>query len=144
MPSSSSSWSGLCRRTTPPTLVEGLRLLYADEHDAAGEALGRVYAAAVARGDEPAQDNALLFLTELACRAGDWERADELAEAMLQSGEGWGLEFQGGSFLWIRGLVDAYLGRLDEARARATAGCRRSAARKTSKRSSSGTLPCSA
>jgi DNA-binding CsgD family transcriptional regulator len=107
---------------TPPTLVEGLRLLYADEHDAAGETLERVYAAAVARGDEPAQDNALLFLTELACRAGDWERADELAEAMLQSGGGWGLEFQGGSFLWIRGLVDAYLGRLDEARAHATQG----------------------
>ena len=107
---------------TTPTLVDGLRLLYADEHDAAGEALERAYAAAVARGDESAQDNALLFLTELACRAGDWERADELAEAMLQSGGGWGLEFQGGSFLWIRGLVDAYLGRLDEARARATEG----------------------
>jgi DNA-binding CsgD family transcriptional regulator len=107
---------------TTPTLVDGLRLLYADEHDAAGEALERAYAAAVARGDESAQDNALLFLTELACRAGDWERADELAEAMLQAGDGWGLEFQGGSFLWIRGLVDAYLGRLDEARARATEG----------------------
>jgi ATP/maltotriose-dependent transcriptional regulator MalT len=107
---------------TPPTLVEGLRLMYADEHDAAGKALERAYAAAVARGDESAQDNALLFLTELACRAGDWDRADELAEAMLQSGGGWGLEFQGGSFLWIRGLVDAYLGRLDEARARATEG----------------------
>ena len=107
---------------TTPTLVDGLRLLYADEHDAAGEPLERAYAAAVARGDESAQDNALLFLTELACRAGDWERADELAEAMLQSGSGWGLEFQGGSFLWIRGLVDAYLGRLDEARARATEG----------------------
>ena len=37
-------------------------------------------------------------------------------------GERWGLEFQGGSALWIRGLVDAYLGRLDEARARATEG----------------------
>ena len=107
---------------TTPTLVDGLRLLYADEHEAAGEALERAYAAAVARGDESAQDNALLFLTELACRAGDWERADELAEAMLQSGSGWGPEFQGGSFLWIRGLVDAYLGRLDEARARATEG----------------------
>ena len=48
------------------------------------------------------------------------------AEAMLQAGERWGLELQGGSALWIRGLVDAYLGRLDEARARATEGVSRS------------------
>ncbi len=110
---------------TTPTLVEGLRLMYADEHEPAREALQRVRAAGVARGDEPTQDQALLFLAELACRAGDWGRADELAEAMLQAGERWGLELQGGSFLWIRGLVDAYLGRLDEARARATEGVSR-------------------
>jgi DNA-binding CsgD family transcriptional regulator len=113
---------GPLRAHTTPTLVEGLRLLYADEHEAAREALELVYDAAVARGDQSAQDNALLFLTELACRAGDWSRADELAEEMLQAGERWGLDFQGGSFLWIRGLVDAYLGRLEDARARATEG----------------------
>jgi DNA-binding CsgD family transcriptional regulator len=109
-----------------PTFVEGLRLMYADEHEPAREALERAHAAAVARGDEPAQDNVLLFLTELACRAGDWGRADEHAEAMLQAGERWGLELQGGAALWIRGLVDAYLGRLDQARARATEGVARS------------------
>ena len=109
-----------------PTFVEGLRLMYADEHEPARKALQRAHAAAVARGDEPAQDNALLFLTELACRAGDWVRADEYAEAMLQAGERWGLELQGGAALWIRGLVDAYLGRLDQARARATEGVARS------------------
>ena len=53
-----------------------------------------------------------LFLAELECRAGEWGRADEYAEAILQSAEQQGLEFQGGSALWIRGLVDAYLGRL--------------------------------
>lgn len=110
---------------TTPTLVEGLRLMYADQHEPAREALQRVHAAGVARGDEPTQDQALLFLAELACRAGDWDRADELAEAMLQAGERWGLELQGGSALWIRGLVDAYLGRLDEARARAAEGVSR-------------------
>ena len=111
---------------TTPTLVEGLRLMYADEHEPAREALQRAHAAAVARGDEPAQDKALLFLTELACRAGDWGQADEYAEAMLQAGERWGLELQGGAALWISGLVDAYLGRLDQARARATEGVARS------------------
>jgi DNA-binding CsgD family transcriptional regulator len=109
-----------------PTFVEGLRLMYADEHGPAREALQRAHAAAVAQGDESAQDNALLFLTELACRAGDWGRADEYAEATLQAGERWGLEFQGGAALWIRGLVDAYLGRLEQARARATEGVSRS------------------
>jgi DNA-binding CsgD family transcriptional regulator len=113
---------------TTPTFVDGLRLMYADEHESAREALQRAHAAAVARGDEPAQDDVLLFLTELACRAGDWGRADEYAEAMLQAGERWGLELQGGAFLWIRGLVDAHLGRLDEARARATEGVARSRA----------------
>ena len=43
---------------------------------------------------------------------------------MLQAGETWGLELEGGSALWIRGLVDAYLGRLDEARVRAAEGAR--------------------
>ena len=80
----------------------------------------------MSRGDDPAQIKALLFLAELECRAGEWSRADEYAEEMLQSGEQRGLEFQGGSALWIRGLVDAYLGRLDEARARATEGVSRS------------------
>ena len=45
---------------------------------------------------------------------------------MLRSGEQQGLDFQGGAALWIRGLVDAYLGRLEAARARATEGVSRS------------------
>ena len=105
-----------------PTLVEGLRLMYADEHERAREALQRAHAVGASRGDDPAQTEALLFLAELECRAGDWSRADEYAEELLQVAEQQGLEFQGGSALWIRGLVDAYLGRLDEARARATEG----------------------
>ena len=100
--------------------------MYADEHEPAREALQRAHAVGVARGDEPAQTNALLFLAELECRAGEWSRADEYAEELLQAGEQRGLEFQGGSALWIRGLVDAYLGRLDQARARATEGVARS------------------
>ena len=45
---------------------------------------------------------------------------------LVEEGEQRGLEFQGGSALWISGLVDAYLGRLDQARARATEGLSRS------------------
>ena len=75
----------------------------------------------------PASDATPCFhLAELECRAGEWSRADEYAEELLETGEQRGLEFQGGLALWIRGLVDAYLGRLDEARARATEGISRS------------------
>ena len=107
-----------------PTFVDGLRLLYADEHEPAREALQRAHAVAVARGDDSARISSLQFLTEVECRAGEWSRADEYADELLAAGEQWGLDFQGGSALWIRGLVDAYLGRLDEARARATEGVR--------------------
>ena len=100
--------------------------MYADEHEAAREALQRAHAVGVARGDDPAQTAALLYLAVLECRAGEWSRADEYAEELLEEGEQRGLEFQGGSALWIRGLVDAYLGRLDQARARATEGVSRS------------------
>ena len=110
------------------TVVEGVRLTFADEHEPAREALQRAHATAVARGYEPARDRALFYLTQLECRAGDWGRADEHAEAMLQAGERWGLELEGAPRLWIRGLVDAYLGRIDQARARAEEGVARSLA----------------
>jgi DNA-binding CsgD family transcriptional regulator len=113
---------------TTPTLVEGVRLMYANEHDPAREALQRAHTAAVARGSESGQDRALQFLTHLECRAGEWGRADEYAEAILQAGEQWGLDLEGSPTLWLRGLVDAYLGRLDQARARATEGVARSRA----------------
>ena len=111
-----------------PSLVEGLRLMYADEHESARETLQRARATAAARGYEPAQDRALHVLTQLECRAGEWGRADEYAEEMLQAGERWGLEREGAPTLWIRGLIDAYLGRLDQARARAAEGVARSRA----------------
>jgi DNA-binding CsgD family transcriptional regulator len=111
---------------TPPTLVEGMRLMYADDHDAAREALQRVHALGVERDDAPTVTQVLLFLTELECRAGAWSRADAYAAELLESAEQQGLEHQGGVALWCRGIVDAYLGRLDEARARAAEGVSRS------------------
>ena len=113
---------------TTPTLVEGMRLMFADEHEPARASLQRAYDTAVAGGNEPARDRALHVLTQLECRAGDWSRADEYAETMLQSGEQWGLELDGAPRLWIRALVDAYLGHFDRARARATEGVARSRA----------------
>jgi DNA-binding CsgD family transcriptional regulator len=111
---------------TTPTRVEGMRLMYADRHESAREALQRAHAVGVARGDELAQTHALFHLAVLECRAGDWGRADEYAEALLEGGEQRGLEFQGGLSLWIRGLIDAYLGRLDQAHSRAIEGISRS------------------
>jgi DNA-binding CsgD family transcriptional regulator len=111
---------------TTPTLVEGVRLMYADEHERAREALQRAHAVSVAQGYEPAQTVALFHLAVLEWRAGEWSRADKYAEELLEGGEQRGLEFRGGLSLWIRGLVDAYLGRLDQARARAAEGISRS------------------
>jgi DNA-binding CsgD family transcriptional regulator len=111
---------------TTPTRVEGVRLMYADQHERAREALRRAHAIGVARGDVPQQTTALFHLAVLECRAGEWSRADELAEELLEAGEQRGLEFRGGMSLWIRGLVDAYLGRLDQAQARASEGLSRS------------------
>lgn len=111
---------------TTPTRVEAMRLMYADELEPAREALQRAHAVGVARGDEPAQTTALFHLAALECRAGEWSRADEYAEELLEGGEQRGLEFQGGLSLSIRGLVDAYLGRLDQAHARAIEGISRS------------------
>ena len=111
---------------TTPTFVEGLRLMYADDHDLAREALRRDHAAGAARGDYPAQTEALFYLALLECRAGEWSRADEYAEELLEAVEQRGLKFGGGQALWIGGLVDAYLGRLERARARATEGASRS------------------
>jgi DNA-binding CsgD family transcriptional regulator len=111
---------------TTPTRVKGMRLMYADQLQPAREALRRAHAVGVARGDEPAQTHALFHLAVLECRAGEWIRADEYAEELLEGGEQRGLEFQGGLSLWIRGLVDAYLGRLDQAHARAIEGISRS------------------
>jgi DNA-binding CsgD family transcriptional regulator len=113
---------------TTPTLVDGVRLMFAYEHERSREALQRAHDAAVARGSESGRDRALQLLIRLECQAGDWRRADEYAEGLLQAGEQWGLELEGSPTLWLRSLVDAYLGRLDQARARATEGVARSRA----------------
>ena len=74
--------------------VEGMRLMYADEHEPAREALQRAHAVGVARGDEPARTTALFYLAVLECRAGEWSRADEYAEELLEEGEQRGLDFR--------------------------------------------------
>ena len=109
-----------------PTFVEGLRLMYADDHEPARAALRRAHAVGVARGNFPAQTNALFYLALLECRAGEWSRAAEYAGELLEAEQQRGHEFEGVSALWIGGLVDAYLGRLVEARERAIEGVSRS------------------
>jgi DNA-binding CsgD family transcriptional regulator len=100
--------------------------MYADEHDAAREALERTRSLGALRDDEPTWTQALLFLAELECRAGAWSRAEGYAAELLEAAEQRGLELQGGAALWINGLVDAYLGRLERARVRAAEGVSRS------------------
>jgi hypothetical protein len=77
---------------TTPTLVEGLRLTYADRPDAARAALQRVHALGLERDDEATWTQALLFLGELECRAGRWRQADAYARELFEASEQRGLE----------------------------------------------------
>jgi DNA-binding CsgD family transcriptional regulator len=90
--------------------------------DEARETLEVRLARAEEEGDEIARTNLLHFLTELECRAGNWARADRLAESCQELYEQRGLELQGSIGLFCRALVDAHVGRADESRRMAEQG----------------------
>jgi DNA-binding CsgD family transcriptional regulator len=89
-------------------------------HDRFDEARG-FYEAGLERswaeGDVPSVQGTLLRLAEIACWTGDWEAADALADDGMRLSDRTGSPAFLGSALYARGLVDAHLGRVDEARA---------------------------
>jgi DNA-binding CsgD family transcriptional regulator len=105
-----------------PGFQLGLRLMCQDRLDEARERLLAAYTRGVDAGSEPAKASALLHLTELECRAGNWELASRYATEGLAMGEQFGLEYQGGAHLYPMALVDAYLGNAERARAVAEKG----------------------
>ena len=101
--------------------------MYADEHEPAREAS----AAGARRRREPRRrrqhrHRRCSFSPSSSVAPETGAVPTSMRRQCSRSGEQQGLDFQGGAALWIRGLVDAYLGRLDEARARATEGVSRS------------------
>lgn len=70
----------------------------------------------LAEGDVTAVQGTLLRQAEIACWTGDWETADRLAAEGVELADRTASSAYLGSALFARGLVDAHLGRLDEAR----------------------------
>ncbi len=105
-----------------PSVVLGRRLLYAGRLDEARELFERAYTTAVEQGHEPSRLAVLLNLSELECRAGDWDRAAAHAAEGHEIVSQRGLEQSQSGLLHARALVDAHRGLLEEAEAEAEEG----------------------
>ncbi len=71
---------------------------------------------AQSEGDVTSVQGTLVRLAELACWTGDSVEADRLADECMALADRTSSSTQLGGSLYVRGLVDAHLGRLDEAR----------------------------
>jgi DNA-binding NarL/FixJ family response regulator len=105
-----------------PSMVLGYRLLYLDRFAEAREHLLVAVSNSAAHDDASAHLTALLHLAELEVMTGDWERAAPLASDGLELAEQLDADHSRAALLYIGALVDALLGRVDTARARANRG----------------------
>jgi DNA-binding CsgD family transcriptional regulator len=108
--------------TYSPNVVLGLRLMCVDQLD---EARGLFEAEAVGaerRGDDYTYSSLLVYLVELECRAANFAAAAAHASECWLRSEQRGEHYQGGAALWAKALVDAHLGRTEEARGAAERG----------------------
>jgi DNA-binding CsgD family transcriptional regulator/tetratricopeptide (TPR) repeat protein len=108
--------------TESPRVALGLRLMYADRLDAGRRLLEGALDAAAARGDDYERANLLFHIAELECRAGDFLAAAAAADECWTLQEQQGMQWQGGTSLYVKGLAAAHLGRVEEARAAAEQG----------------------
>jgi DNA-binding CsgD family transcriptional regulator len=97
-------------------LVAAFRLVCQDRLDEARPLVEAQLARATVEGDESLSVTMLYYLTELECWAGNWRRADELATECCELWERRGVETEGSIALGCRALVDACIGRVEEAR----------------------------
>jgi ATP/maltotriose-dependent transcriptional regulator MalT len=100
-----------------PKRILALRLFYQGRLDEARALFERVLAEAAARGDEPTCALVRVRLADVEWRAGNWAQAAEHAAAAHEAAEQIGLEHLGHHSLYRKALVDAYRGRIEEARA---------------------------
>jgi DNA-binding CsgD family transcriptional regulator len=103
-----------------PTTVLGIRLMLADRVDPARERFGAALTKATVDGDEWRRFQLVLHLTELEWRAGRWEEAERYAFEAHELSEQFGLGR--GAGLYVKALLDAYRGRVQDARAAAEQG----------------------
>jgi DNA-binding CsgD family transcriptional regulator len=97
--------------------VWGMWPLLLDDFDTARSLYEPGVAHSRAAGDEHSVQGTLVRLVEIELWTGDWARADELAREGAALAERMESQAYLGSALFASGLVDAHLGRVDEARA---------------------------
>jgi DNA-binding CsgD family transcriptional regulator len=105
-----------------PTAQLGVQLLFADEFDQARRLLEGEAARALQQGSVYARCEALLHLTEVEVRAGNWRLADQHAGEWLELARQADITDLEPAALYGRALVDAHLGRVEAARAAAEQG----------------------
>ena len=116
------------RREVPiewrPSMVLGMMLSWSGDGAAARRCFDDLHRRARAAGDETSLPFLLAQMSETATWAGDWpdalRLADEAHALALQTGQ----DLVRASVLYARGLVQAHLGSIDEARASAREGLR--------------------
>jgi DNA-binding CsgD family transcriptional regulator len=108
--------------SSSPSFVLGMRLMFAGRLDEARSRMQTRLDRALSLGDEPAVAAALLHQAELEFRAGDWPLAARKAAEGYERAEQIGREQDLSGLLYVTALVDAHLGRVDEARAAAQRG----------------------
>jgi DNA-binding CsgD family transcriptional regulator len=104
-----------------PREILGLRLMYADGLDKARELLEHSLTAATDLGDEIDRWSLLVHLTQLECRAGRLSRAREHAREAEIISHHTGTLFAGATG-FVRALIAAHLGQVEEARRAGTEG----------------------
>jgi DNA-binding CsgD family transcriptional regulator len=108
--------------TYSPNVILGLRHMSVDRLAEARQLFEAEAAGAESGGDDYTYSSLLVYMTELECRAGNFSiAASHASECWLRS-EQRGEQFQGGAALWAKALVDAHLGRVEEARTAAERG----------------------
>lgn len=100
----------------------GWALIRLNRFDLARAVLEHARADALAQGAYPAAGFTLGALTELTCRLGDWRSAAAYAAELSELSEQLGLEDRSPVALYAGALVDAHLGKVDEARKAAARG----------------------
>jgi DNA-binding CsgD family transcriptional regulator len=108
--------------TSSASFALGMRLMFAGRLDEARARMGLTLDRAVSLGDEGAVSAALLHLAELEFRAGDWPLAARRAAEGYEHAEQMAREQDMSALLYVSALVDAHLGRVEEARDTAARG----------------------
>ena len=116
------AWQAGVYDSSSPSFARGMRLMFSGRLDEARARMDVLLDRAVSHGDEAAVAAALLHQAELEFRAGNWSLAAGKAAEGYERAEQIGREQDMSALLYARALVDAHLGRVEQARYAAERG----------------------